>query len=211
MIFYGKKIKNKLEDKAKEDKIKAHDDVSVSLTEDEISQLKEALPVLAEFLPQMVALLSGEAEIEILDDSTEEEEVEDIEDTDKVPVEELESTEGEEEKAEDNASTFNAEEVLKDPNKRAAIEAALKKTTESNVVKANDAADESEEIKAKDAEPKKKVLIKKTLNKAQDEAITEKNVNADIVGRSPVVRKKITSIEANREIRQFDFHSRNKK
>ena len=171
---------------------------SMTLTSDEIAQLKEVLP-------KIIALLDGEAEIEIIDEAEEsneedviEEDIEVEEPTEVVSVEEEESTdeveeEAEEPKAEDDASTaaFNAEEILKDPAKKAALEKALGVQ------------------KATDEQPKpKKVFVKKTINKKAGDSldVPAKKPNAELV-ETPVIE---TVKSENRVIRKFDFHKNQK-
>jgi len=189
------------EAKVEEVKVKAQDDASMVLTSDEIAQLKEALP-------KLIALLNGEAEIEIIDESTDDtEEIEDSEEVEEVEITdeeaeavdvdnvETEAEEVEEEKAEDNVSTFNAEEILKDPAKKAALEKALGVTQPA---KAGD-----EQTKAK------KVFVKKAIaKKAGDSVDTEETEkpNAELVA-TPVVKKVISE---DRVIRKFDFHKNQK-
>ena len=172
---------------------------SMTLTSEEISQLKEALP-------KLIALLDGEAEIEIIDDEeadTDEEVVDEeleLEDPAEVvsmedkPTEE-ESTEEEsteeEPKAEDDASTFNAEEILKDPAKKAALEKALGIQ------------------KATDEQPKtKKVFVKKTIGKKAGDSldVPPKKPNAELVETPDIDEEKVSE----RVIRKFDFHKNQK-
>lgn len=175
---------------------------SMTLTSDEIAQLKDVLP-------KIIALLDGEAEIEIIEDDeaaeedTEEEVVEDLETeepTEVVSVEEeaveeeaVEEVEEEEPKAEDDASTaaFNAEEILKDPAKKAALEKALGIQ------------------KATDEQPKpKKVFVKKTINKKAGDSldVPAKKPNAELV-ETPVDESVRSE---DRVIRKFDFHKNQK-
>lgn len=170
---------------------------SMTLTSDEIAQLKDVLP-------KIIALLDGEAEIEIIEDDeaaeedAEEEVVEDLETeepTEVVSVEEeaVEEVEEEEPKAEDDASTaaFNAEEILKDPAKKAALEKALGIQ------------------KATDEQPKpKKVFIKKTINKKAGDSldVPAKKPNAELV-ETPVDESVRSE---DRVIRKFDFHKNQK-
>lgn len=208
-----KEVEVKEEKKALDEK-KAVDEASVTLTSEEITQLKD-------ILPKIIMLLEGDAEIEIVEDDEEvveedldeevveeevdEEEVVDVEDLDEEVEEEFEV---EEEKAEDDASTgaFNADEILKDPAKLAAIKKALNMEQKAGDEKAEDEK-AVEEKKAKDAAPAKKVFVKKTLaKKAGDQAIvTEKKANAELV-ETPAIKKIQTS--EDRVIRQFDFHKK---
>ena len=175
---------------------------SMTLTSDEIAQLKEVLP-------KIIALLDGEAEIEIIDDEESAEEeateepVEDLETEEPAEVvsveeepaaeEETEEAAEEEPKAEDDASTaaFNAEEILKDPAKKAALEKALGIQ------------------KATDEQPKpKKVFVKKTINKKAGDSldVPAKKPNAELV-ETPVIE---TEKSDDRVIRKFDFHKNQK-
>lgn len=176
---------------------------TVMLTEDEINQIKDLLPTLLENLPKIIQLLTGEATIEIIDDDEEETVVEEDEvpteeevvEEDEVPTDETEETEEvEEEKAEDDAP-FDAQAILKDPNKRAAIEKALQ--ANSSTTKSEDAAPA--------VAAGKKVFVKKTLpKKAGDSEVIKTRPNAKLV-ETPAERK---PLEEKSSVKKFDFHKR---
>lgn len=170
---------------------------TVMLTEDEINQIKDLLPTLLENLPKIIQLLTGEATIEIIDDDEEEETVveEDEVPTEEEVVEPTEETEEvEEEKAEDDAP-FDAQAILKDPNKRAAIEKALQ--ANSSTTKSEDAAPT--------VAAGKKVFVKKTLpKKAGDSEVIKTRPNAKLV-ETPAERK---PLEEKSSVKKFDFHKR---
>jgi hypothetical protein len=212
--------KEKAEDGLEEDfadEINDEEMPTVTLSEDEINQLKDVLPTLIENLPKIIQLLTGEATIEIIDEEASE--VEDSEVEEEVIEEEVEEdvevefpeVEEEEEKA-DDAVPFNADEVLNDPAKREAIEKALaaKKTTKVEDSKAEDEKADDEEVKAEDkdavdSKPVKKTFVKKTLNKkARDKKVKKVNPNAELV-ETPVERK---AVDAAPEKRTFDFHKK---
>ena len=208
-------VKKTVEPKA----IKAKD-AAITLTEEEITSLKDLLPLLNDTLPKVVAFLSGEAEVEIIEDDEAdevEEEMEDDASVDDLKVDEItedelvedeedELVEDEEPKAEDEEpkvstakvegepkaedETFDVNKLLKDPEKRAAIEAALGK-------KATDVVPESKA---------KKVFVKKTLpKKAGDGKVAPANPNAELL-QTEEPKKSLDSKES--EIRKFDFHKR---
>lgn len=200
----------KEEKKALDEEAKAADE-TITLTEEEITQFKEVVPTLVEMLPKLTALLNGEVEIEIIDEEVEEEdldedaEIEENEDEDieLIDIEALEFDEDEseeadeveeveDEKAEDSATTaatFNAEDILNDPDKRKAIEEALKK-------------------KAGDETPKKTFVKRKPVpKKAGDSEIVKVRPNEELVN-TPVVRKSLDSLEQSSGKRTFDFHKR---
>lgn len=200
MKILRKNAVEKVEEKVIEEKKaldeKAIDNTVITLTGDEVELLRDLLPKIAEFF-------AGEAELEIIDDEVEEETEEEVEEEveeaeeENVDIEELEeeieAEEVEEEpKAKDDASTFNADDILKDPAKKAAIEKAL-----------------GVEKKATDA-PSKKVYVKKSLpiKKAGDsiDEVLETKPNAEFVA-TPVTKKEISE---NRVIKKFDFHKNQK-
>lgn len=209
-------VKETVETKA----IKAKD-AAITLTEEEITSLKDLIPLLNDTLPKIVAFLSGEAEVEIIEDDEVADEVEEAKEDD-VSIDDLKAdeitedelvegdsegdSEGEEPKAEDAESkvstakvegepkaedkTFDVNKLLEDPEKRAAIEAALGK-------KATDVVPESKA---------KKVFVKKTLpKKAGDGKVVPANPNAELL-QTEEPKKSLDSKEP--EIRKFDFHRR---
>ena len=194
-----KKNKNKPVEPVKEPAKKAADEATgttATLTEEQVAAVVDLLtqwsdigPKLTEALPKLIAFLEGKVEIEIID---EEEPVEE----EPVDVEELTDEPEEEPKAEDDASTFNAADILKDPAKKAAIEAALKGTQPKP----------AEQPKAKDEQSaSKKVFVKKSLpKKAGDKALEKTNPNAALVD-TPVEK---TTEEKTVVTKKFDFHKR---